>query len=167
MASTTQPKRMCSICRQRADKRDLLRFAGNEGVLRLDLGGTLAGRGISVHPDASCLSKFMKAFQCSQGENQRSGGGSKRRTRQGFGGCDRVAPSCSDDVERELISFIRHTLVNLRRGRAGQEMRGGRALKKLADARRQRAHLRVTRRELLLVERCSSRQSAADGVRTS
>lgn len=50
-------QRMCAGCGQRTDREDLVRLVVGEGppFVAVDLGRRLAGRGISVHLDRSCI----------------------------------------------------------------------------------------------------------------
>ena len=52
------PQRQCMGCRERKNKRDMLRVVrGTDGAVTLDFGGKLNGRGASVCPDPECLKK--------------------------------------------------------------------------------------------------------------
>ncbi|GEB51683.1 MULTISPECIES: YlxR family protein [Streptomyces] len=63
------PQRTCVGCRQRTDKRSLLRVVVNGGSLIPDLRGRLPGRGAYVHPVPACLEQaarrraFNRAFR--------------------------------------------------------------------------------------------------------
>ena len=55
------PMRQCMGCRERKAKRELLRVVrGTDGVVSLDFGGKLNGRGAYVCPDPECLKKAQK-----------------------------------------------------------------------------------------------------------
>ena len=55
------PQRQCMGCRERADKRSLIRVVrGTDGNVSLDFSGKLNGRGAYVCPDAACLQKARK-----------------------------------------------------------------------------------------------------------
>ena len=49
------PVRTCVGCRARADRAGLLRVVVAGGVLVVDPGRRLPGRGASVHPDLACV----------------------------------------------------------------------------------------------------------------
>jgi len=49
------PVRTCVGCRERADRASLLRVVAVDGVLVVDPGRRLPGRGASVHPDPVCV----------------------------------------------------------------------------------------------------------------
>ena len=56
------PQRQCMGCRQRKDKRDLIRVVRTtDGTVWLDRSGKLNGRGAYVCPDPECLKKARKA----------------------------------------------------------------------------------------------------------
>ena len=55
------PQRQCMGCRERADKRDLIRVVRTpEGQVQLDFSGKLGGRGAYICPKAECLKKAQK-----------------------------------------------------------------------------------------------------------
>ena len=55
------PQRQCMGCRERADKRDLIRVVRTpEGQVQLDFSGKLGGRGAYICPKADCLKKAQK-----------------------------------------------------------------------------------------------------------
>ena len=55
------PQRQCMGCRERKNKRDMLRVVrGTDGTVSLDFGGKLNGRGAYVCPDPECLKKARK-----------------------------------------------------------------------------------------------------------
>ena len=55
------PQRQCMGCRERKNKRDMLRVVrGTDGTVTLDFGGKLNGRGAYVCPDPECLKKARK-----------------------------------------------------------------------------------------------------------
>ena len=56
------PQRQCMDCRERKAKRELIRVVrGTDGVVSLDFGGKLNGRGAYLCPDPNCLKKAQKA----------------------------------------------------------------------------------------------------------
>ena len=56
------PQRQCMGCRERRAKKELIRVArGTDGVVTLDFGGKLNGRGAYICPDPECLKKAQKA----------------------------------------------------------------------------------------------------------
>ena len=56
------PQRQCMGCRERLDKRLLIRVVRTpEGNVQLDFSGKLSGRGAYICPKADCLKKAQKA----------------------------------------------------------------------------------------------------------
>ena len=56
------PQRQCMGCRERKNKRDMIRvLRTTEGTVSLDFGGKMNGRGAYVCPDAECLKKARKS----------------------------------------------------------------------------------------------------------
>ncbi len=56
------PQRQCMGCRQRRDKKDLLRVVRTvDGTAMLDFSGKVNGRGAYVCPNAECLKKAQKS----------------------------------------------------------------------------------------------------------
>ena len=56
------PQRQCMGCRERKDKRAMLRVVrGTDGTVTLDFSGKLNGRGAYVCPDPECLKKAQKS----------------------------------------------------------------------------------------------------------
>ena len=56
------PQRQCMGCRERKAKKDMIRVVrGTDGVVSLDFGGKLNGRGAYICPDPSCLQKAQKS----------------------------------------------------------------------------------------------------------
>ena len=56
------PQRQCMGCRERMDKRALIRVVRTpEGNVQLDFSGKLNGRGAYICPKADCLKKARKA----------------------------------------------------------------------------------------------------------
>ena len=55
------PQRQCMGCRERKNKRDMIRVVRTtEGTVCLDFSGKLNGRGAYVCPDPQCLQKARK-----------------------------------------------------------------------------------------------------------
>ncbi|WP_366921678.1 RNase P modulator RnpM [Metallumcola ferriviriculae] len=55
------PLRMCLGCRERKDKRELVRVVRSpEGEIHIDPSGKRPGRGAYVCPDKACLAKAIK-----------------------------------------------------------------------------------------------------------
>ena len=56
------PQRQCMGCRERKAKKELIRVVrGTDGVVSLDFGGKLNGRGAYICPQPECLKKAQKA----------------------------------------------------------------------------------------------------------
>ena len=56
------PQRQCMGCRERMEKRALIRVVRTpEGVVQLDFSGKLGGRGAYICPKAECLKKAQKS----------------------------------------------------------------------------------------------------------
>ena len=56
------PQRQCMGCRERADKRDLIRVVRTpDGNVQLDFSGKLSGRGAYLCPKSECLKKAQKS----------------------------------------------------------------------------------------------------------
>ncbi len=56
------PQRQCMGCRERKNKRDMIRVVRTtEGQVILDFGGKVNGRGAYVCPDLECLKKCRKS----------------------------------------------------------------------------------------------------------
>ena len=56
------PQRQCAICREKKDKKDLLRVVRSpEGEISLDFRGKKPGRGAYVCHDLTCLQKARKS----------------------------------------------------------------------------------------------------------
>ncbi len=56
------PQRQCMGCRERRDKRQLIRVVRTpEGEVKLDFSGKLSGRGAYLCPDPECLRSAQKA----------------------------------------------------------------------------------------------------------
>ena len=56
------PQRQCMGCRERKAKRDMIRVVrGTDGMVSLDVGGKMNGRGAYVCPDPECLRKAQRA----------------------------------------------------------------------------------------------------------
>ena len=56
------PQRQCMGCRERREKRQLIRVVRKtDGEVSLDFGGKMNGRGAYLCPDPECLKKAQKA----------------------------------------------------------------------------------------------------------
>ena len=56
------PQRQCMGCRERLEKRELIRVVRTpEGNVQLDFSGKLSGRGAYICPKAECMKKAMKS----------------------------------------------------------------------------------------------------------
>ena len=56
------PQRQCMGCRERKAKKELIRIVrGTDGVVRLDFGGKVNGRGAYICPNPECLKKVQKS----------------------------------------------------------------------------------------------------------
>ena len=56
------PQRQCMGCRERKAKREMIRVVrGTDGVVRLDFGGKMNGRGAYICPDPDCLKKAQRS----------------------------------------------------------------------------------------------------------
>ena len=56
------PQRQCMGCRERMEKRQLIRVVRTpEGNVQLDFSGKLGGRGAYICPKAECLKKAQKS----------------------------------------------------------------------------------------------------------
>ena len=56
------PQRQCMGCRERKNKRDLIRVVRSaDGTVMLDFSGKAAGRGAYLCPDPECLKKAIKS----------------------------------------------------------------------------------------------------------
>ena len=55
------PQRQCMGCRERKPKRDMIRIVRTpEGVVSLDFGGKMNGRGAYICPNPECLKKAIR-----------------------------------------------------------------------------------------------------------
>ena len=56
------PQRQCMGCRERKNKRDLIRIVrGTDGSVSLDFGGKMNGRGAYICPNPECLKKVQRS----------------------------------------------------------------------------------------------------------
>ena len=56
------PQRQCMGCRERKEKRQLIRVVrGTDGNVSVDFGGKLNGRGAYICPDPECLKKAQRS----------------------------------------------------------------------------------------------------------
>ena len=58
------PQRQCMGCRERKNKRDMIRVVRTpEGSVNLDFGGKMIGRGAYLCPDPECLKMALRSRQ--------------------------------------------------------------------------------------------------------
>ena len=56
------PQRQCMGCRERKNKRELIRVVrGTDGTVNLDFSGKAPGRGAYICPDPECLKKAIRS----------------------------------------------------------------------------------------------------------
>ena len=56
------PQRQCMGCRERKPKRDMIRIVrGTDGIVSLDFGGKMNGRGAYICPNPDCLAKAIRS----------------------------------------------------------------------------------------------------------
>ena len=56
------PQRQCMGCRERKNKRDMIRVVrGTDGTVSLDFSGKAPGRGAYLCPDPECLKKAIRS----------------------------------------------------------------------------------------------------------
>ncbi len=56
------PQRQCMGCRERKNKRELIRVVrGTDGTVNLDFSGKAPGRGAYICPDPECLKKALRS----------------------------------------------------------------------------------------------------------
>ena len=56
------PQRQCMGCRERKEKRELIRVVrGTDGTVSLDFGGKMNGRGAYLCPQLECLKKAIRS----------------------------------------------------------------------------------------------------------
>ena len=56
------PQRQCMGCRERKAKREMIRVVrGTDGVVSLDFGGKMNGRGAYICPSSECLAKARRS----------------------------------------------------------------------------------------------------------
>lgn len=56
------PQRQCMGCRERREKREMIRVVRSpEGVVSLDFRGKAPGRGAYICPDPACLKKAIRS----------------------------------------------------------------------------------------------------------
>lgn len=76
MPNNAKNLRMCYVCRERADKSELIRFVkSKDGKICIDDTKSADGRGVWVHESAECIEKLKKkkllnvAFKCAVDES--------------------------------------------------------------------------------------------------
>ena len=56
------PQRQCMGCRERKAKREMIRVVrGTDGIVSLDFGGKMNGRGAYICPNPECLKKAQRS----------------------------------------------------------------------------------------------------------
>ena len=56
------PQRQCMGCRERKAKREMIRVVrGTDGIVCLDFGGKMNGRGAYICPNPDCLKKAQRS----------------------------------------------------------------------------------------------------------
>ena len=56
------PQRQCMGCRERKNKRDMIRVVRQtDGTVSLDFGGKMNGRGAYICPQSECLKKAIRS----------------------------------------------------------------------------------------------------------
>ena len=56
------PQRQCMGCRERKAKKELIRVVrGTDGIVSLDFGGKMNGRGAYICPNPECLNKARRS----------------------------------------------------------------------------------------------------------
>lgn len=74
MSDKKVPLRMCMACRERKEKKEMLRIVKNESGIHLDFSGKAQGRGAYLCNSEECLKKLLryklvnKTFSCDAGE---------------------------------------------------------------------------------------------------
>lgn len=61
------PMRRCVGCMESKPKKELIRIAGYEGCISVDLTGKAKGRGVYVCPSEDCFAKALKKRAISRG----------------------------------------------------------------------------------------------------
>lgn len=66
------PNRMCAVCRERREKRELVRIVkSGDGKVQIDIHGKLSGRGAYICRDGECIQNaarrraLERSFNCS------------------------------------------------------------------------------------------------------
>lgn len=60
MPNNPKNTRRCCVCREHADKKDLLRFVKTPNGIVLDQAGKIQGRGAYVHNNEKCINTCIK-----------------------------------------------------------------------------------------------------------
>lgn len=73
--SNPKNTRKCIVCREHADKSEMIRFVkGSDGKVFLDISQKADGRGVWVHSHKDCIAALIKrkalnsAFRCNVGD---------------------------------------------------------------------------------------------------
>lgn len=61
MITKKQPTRTCIACKNKNDKKNLIRIVKNNDEIKLDFTGKLNGRGAYICNDINCIEKCIKA----------------------------------------------------------------------------------------------------------
>ncbi len=62
MPSNPKNTRRCCVCREHADKSDLIRLVKTDNGVIIDTTGKFDGRGAYVHRNAKCIEACLKKF---------------------------------------------------------------------------------------------------------
>jgi predicted RNA-binding protein YlxR (DUF448 family) len=82
---STKGKRTCVGCRKRVDKKDVVTFKNNNGVLVLDEKGDLSGKGMNICRNIDCYDLAVEK-------------GSFKRVQK--------VKEISDDIRKQFLLFI-------------------------------------------------------------
>ena len=62
MPNNPKNTRRCCVCREHADKSDLIRLVKTENGVVIDKTGKMDGRGAYIHNNAKCIETCIKKF---------------------------------------------------------------------------------------------------------
>lgn len=71
MPNNPKNTRKCCVCREHADKSDLIRLVKTENGIAIDATGKIDGRGAYVHNNANCIETCIKKFSLNVAFKQR------------------------------------------------------------------------------------------------